>query len=112
ETTVWSATHRVDEVSDCVPIGNPIANTQIYILDEDFQPVADGEAGEIFIGGEGVARGYLNRPELTAERFIPDPFSPDVGARLYRTGDVGRYRADGSIEFLGRVDNQIKLHGH
>ncbi len=125
ETTVWSAAHSVQDVPDNVPIGRPIANTDIYIMDEQSQPVATGEAGEIFIGGEGVARGYLHRPVLTAEKFIPNPFGvqpsggPDrvnaglqTGARLYRTGDVGRYRADGAIEFLGRVDHQVKLAGH
>ena len=112
ETTVWSATHPVREVNGTVPIGHPIANTEIHILDGQLQPIAVGEPGEIFIGGEGVARGYLNRPELTAERFVPDPFSPDATARLYRTGDIGRFRTDGAIEFLGRADHQVKLHGH
>ena len=112
ETTVWSATQIVREVNGTVPIGQPIANTEIHILDERLQPLAAGEPGEIFIGGEGVARGYLNRPELTAEKFVADPFSPDAKARLYRTGDIGRCRADGTLEFLGRADQQVKLHGH
>ena len=112
ETTVWSATHRVREVNGPVPIGHPVANTDIYILDAQLQPVAAGEPGEIFIGGEGVARGYLNRPELTAEKFLADPFSRDAPGRLYRTGDIGCRRADGALEFLGRADQQIKLHGH
>ncbi len=112
ETTVWSATHLVSEVNGTVPIGRPIANTQIHILDEQRQPSAAGEPGEIFIGGEGVARGYLNRVELTAEIFVADPFSLDAKARLYRTGDIGRFRADGVIEFLGRADHQVKLRGH
>jgi non-ribosomal peptide synthetase component F len=112
ETTVWSASQVVGEVNGTVPIGHPIANTEIRILDEQLRPIADGEPGEIFIGGEGVARGYFNRPELTAERFIANPFSLDATARLYRTGDIGRLRADGAIEFLGRADHQIKLHGH
>lgn len=112
ETTIWSATHRVGNESHTVPIGRPIANTEIYILDPNLQPQAVGVPGDLFIGGEGVARGYLNRPELTAEKFIRHPFSPDFTARLYRTGDVARYRADGVIEFLGRMDNQVKIRGH
>jgi amino acid adenylation domain-containing protein len=113
ETTVWSAAHLVREVNGSVPIGRPIINTQIYILAEGTpQPVGTGEAGEIFIGGAGVARGYLNQPELTAQKFVADPFNPDPRARLYRTGDIGRCRADGTIEFLGRADHQVKLHGH
>lgn len=112
ETTVWSAMHLVREVKGAVPIGRPIANTEIHILDEQFQPVATGEPGEIFIGGEGVALGYLRRPGLTAEKFVADPFTKDTQARLYRTGDIGRFRTDGAIEFLGRIDYQVKLHGH
>ncbi|PHM66698.1 Amino acid adenylation [Xenorhabdus stockiae] len=94
-----------------IPIGKPIANRQIYILDKQHQPVPVGVAGEIYITGSGVARGYLNRPELTAERFITDPFSSDPDARMYKTGDLGRWRADGNIDYLGRTDNQIKLRG-
>lgn len=112
ETTVWSATQLVREVNGSVPIGRPIANTEIHILDEQLLPVLAGEPGEIFIGGEGVARGYLNRPELAAEKFVADPFSRDARARLYRTGDIGRFRADGAVEFLGRADHQVKLYGH
>jgi amino acid adenylation domain-containing protein len=112
ETTVWSATHRVGETGGVIPIGRPIANTEMYILDQHLQPTPAGVPGELFIGGEGVARGYLNRPELTAERFIRHPFSTDSGARLYRTGDRARYGADGTIEFMGRFDHQIKLRGH
>jgi len=110
ETTIWSAVHRVDVIGNSIPIGRPIANTQIYILDRGRQPVPAGVPGEIFVGGEGVARGYLNRPELTAKKFTGSPFN--ANARLYRTGDLGRFRADGTIEFLGRMDNQVKIRGH
>jgi amino acid adenylation domain-containing protein len=94
-----------------VPIGRPIANTTVYILDEFLQPVPAGVAGELHLGGAGIVRGYVNRPDLTASKFIPDTFGGEPGAKLYKTGDVVRYRADGQIEFLGRVDNQIKIRG-
>src|SRR5438067_1695460 len=110
ETTVWSATHDVADASRSIPVGRPIANTHIYIFDENVQLAPIGVAGELVIGGEGVVRGYLNRPELTAERFIPDPFRP--GNRLYRTGDQARWREDGVLEFLGRLDDQVKIRGH
>ncbi len=94
-----------------VPLGSPIANTQIYLLDEHMQPVPIGVSGELHIGGLGLARGYLNRPELTEEKFIPDPFSQKAGARLYKTGDLARYLSNGNIEFIGRSDYQVKIRG-
>lgn len=94
-----------------VPIGRPVANTKVYLLDANLQPVAVGLPGELFAGGDGVARGYLNRPELTDKRFIPDPFSTEPGARLYRTGDMARWLPDGLIEFIGRKDDQVKIRG-
>src|SRR2546421_8488033 len=95
-----------------VPIGRPIANTQIYILDDSLQPVPIGVPGELFVGGLGVARGYLKRPELTAAKFVPDPFSKKPGARLYRTGDIARFLLDGNVDYIGRLDNQVKVRGY
>ena len=112
EATIWSTVAKVEPGEDPVLIGRPIGNTQIYILDSYSQPVPVGVPGELYIGGDGVARGYLNQPELTAEKFIPDIFCDQTAARLYRTGDLARYRPDGNIEFLGRVDNQVKIRGH
>ncbi len=114
ETTVQVAFHTCTDEStgSSVPIGRPISNTQIYLLDQDFHPVPVGVAGELLIGGINLARGYLHRPALTAEKFIPDPFSHQPGARLYRTGDLARYLEDGNIEFLGRIDQQVKLRGN
>jgi amino acid adenylation domain-containing protein len=111
-----SGTVTPDSCRNSLPtIGRPIANTQIHILDENLQNVPAGTAGEVYIGGAGVARGYLNRPELTAERFIQNPFSTDdtqQGARLYKTGDIARYLPDGEIEYVGRIDEQVKILGH
>lgn len=111
ETTTYS-TYALRQAGAPATVGGPIANTQIHLLDENQQPVPNGEIGEIYIGGAGVARGYLHRPDLTAERFVPDPFNSDTDARLYRTGDLARWRTDGNLEFLGRIDHQIKIRGY
>jgi len=112
ETTIWSTVSRVSSVENRIPIGRPIANTQVYIVDDQLRQLPADATGELLIGGEGLARGYLNRPELTAERFIPNPFNPDPTSRLYRTGDLCCLRRDGVIEYLGRNDNQVKIRGH
>ena len=109
ETTIWSTTFRITQDSDSMPIGKPIANTQVYVLDSGLQPVAAGESGDLYIGGDGVVRGYWRRPDLTAERFRSDPFRP--GNRMYRTGDIARFLPDGNLDFLGRSDFQVKLRG-
>ena len=111
ETTIWSTCFELVGDEPIIPIGKPIANTQIYILDPNLEPVTVGEVGEIHIGGAGVARGYWKRPDLTAERFIANPFVAETRARLYKTGDIARYRADGTIEFIGRTDFQVKING-
>ena len=116
EATVGVLTYRLEsesstENNSTFPLGRPISNTQIYILDKHLQPVPIGVPGEIHIGGAGLARGYLNRPELTEQKFIPNPFSDDPSSRLYKTGDKARYLPDGNIEFIGRIDNQVKIRG-
>ncbi|MBM3807740.1 MAG: amino acid adenylation domain-containing protein [Acidimicrobiia bacterium] len=116
ETTIWSAARKVGRIADTPrdgddPIGPPIDNTQLYVLDANLSPQPVGVPGELYIGGDGLARGYLNRPDLTADRYRPDPFSSAPGARVYRTGDLVRRLSTGMIEFLGRVDNQVKIRG-
>ncbi|MCC5658518.1 amino acid adenylation domain-containing protein [Nostoc sp. XA010] len=111
EATVWSTVAEIKSVSEKPPIGHPIANTEIYILDKHLQPVPIGILGELYIAGDGLARGYLNCPELTAKKFISNPFNGKKGTSLYKTGDLARYRPDGNIEFLDRIDNQVKIRG-
>jgi amino acid adenylation domain-containing protein len=114
ESTTFACCHPIinaEQVGSFPPIGRPISNTQVYVLDRYLQPVPIGVPGELHIGGDGLARGYLNRPELTAEKFIPNPFSHEPGAYLYKTGDLARYLPNGNIEFFGRIDNQVKTRG-
>ncbi|KGM27069.1 hypothetical protein KS18_16875 [Photorhabdus luminescens] len=114
EGTTFTTTYRIEALATGttnIPIGRPIANTRVYLLDEQGQPAPLGRVGEIYVGGDGVACGYLNRPELTAERFLVDPFSDAPNARMYRTGDLARYLPDGNLEFLGRNDQQVKIRG-
>jgi len=115
ETVVGCCVYRVPSgwpANGVIPIGRPIDNTQLYVLDDNLNPLPDEAMGELYIGGAGVARGYLNQPELTARKFIGDPFGPEPGARLYRTGDLCRRRRDGELEYMGRVDHQVKIRGH
>ncbi|AKT41320.1 hybrid non-ribosomal peptide synthetase/type I polyketide synthase [Chondromyces crocatus] len=111
ETTIWSMVARVEQSGGPIVLGRPIAQTQVYVLDRHLQPVPVGVPGELYLGGAGLALGYLGRPALTAEKFVPDPFSLESGARLYRTGDRVRFLREDAIEFLGRVDHQVKLRG-
>lgn len=112
ETTIWSTIKQIKANEETITVGRPIDNTSIYILDKFLHPLPPGTVGEIYIGGDGVARGYLNRPELTNEKFVNDPFSSTSGAKMYSTGDMGRFKADGEIECLGRIDTQIKIRGY
>ena len=111
DDTTWYDTSLAPNTLTCMPIGRPIGNTQVYVLDQHLQPLPIGIPGELYVGGAGLTRGYLNHPELTAEHFLPHPFSHTPGARLYKTGDAVRYRSDGNLEYLGRLDNQVKLRG-
>jgi len=114
ECTTFSVTHDIRDVPEgakSVPIGRPLSNSQAYVLDWNLQPAPVGVPGELYLGGDGLAKGYWNRPELTAERFVPSPFDPSGRARLYKTGDMARYRKDGVIECLGRTDRQVKIRG-
>ncbi|MGB7201846.1 MAG: MupA/Atu3671 family FMN-dependent luciferase-like monooxygenase [Pyrinomonadaceae bacterium] len=112
ETTIWSTAFTFKGNESTIPIGRPLANTQVYILNSELQPVPIGVPGELYIGGDGVTRGYLKQPALTKERFITSPFNEEEPVRLYRTGDLALYLPDGSIEFLGRVDHQVKVRGY
>jgi len=111
ETTIWSCAERVGGGAEPVPIGRPVANTRVYVLGRFLHPVPPGAAGELLLGGDGLARGYLGRADLTADRFLPDPFSGCAGERLYRTGDLARFRPDGRLDSLGRLDHQVKIRG-
>ena len=112
ETTIWSTIARIEDQGGPLTIGRPIGNTSLYILDADLRPVPIGLPGELYIGGDGLARGYRGRPDLTEERFIAHPFDQTPGARIYRTGDLARYRSDGRVDYLGRIDDQVKVRGY
>jgi amino acid adenylation domain-containing protein len=115
ENTTFTSCHSMragDAIPESIPIGKPVANTRVYILDSDMNPVPAGEIGELYAGGDGVARGYLNAPEGTSSKFLTDPFAAQPHQRMYRTGDLARWRSDGSIEFVGRLDNQVKVLGY
>ena len=112
ETTIWSSTYRLNWDRGAIAIGKPIANTQLYVLDNNRQLVPVGAPGELWIAGDGVVRGYLDRPDLTSERFVPDPFSEIPGARMYKTGDLVRWDSEGTLHFIGRVDHQVKIRGY
>lgn len=112
ENTTFTCCHTITgPVTGAVPIGLPIRGTGVHVLDADLRPVPDGETGELFATGEGLAHGYLGSPELTAERFLPDPYATRPGARMYRTGDLVRRRPDGVLEYHGRADQQVKIRG-
>ena len=111
ETTIWSAVHHVTSADGPIPIGHPIANTELFLLDGDRNPTPVGVPGEIYIGGDGLARGYRGSPDLTQERFVESPFGTNPKDRLYHTGDLARRLPDGSIEWLARVDQQVKISG-
>jgi amino acid adenylation domain-containing protein len=111
ESSIWTTVGKVERGAGPISIGRPVANTQVYLLDRDLKPVPIGVPGELHVGSIGIARGYLNRPELTTEKFVPNPFSNDPNSRLYKTGDLARYRADGRLDCLGRMDDQVKIRG-
>ncbi|MFG6179648.1 AMP-binding protein, partial [Halomonas sp. THAF12] len=114
ENTVFTCCHvmeKGEEIDNSVPIGKPISNTSVYILDSNLTPVPPGVVGELYLGGEGVAKGYLNLSEVTKEKFIPNPFS-DTESYMYRSGDLGKFLSNGEIEYLGRTDNQLKMRGY
>ncbi len=112
ETTIWSTVKHIRADDEIITIGRPIDNTQVYILDEHLHPLPETVVGEIFIAGDGVARGYLHRDELTCEKFLTDPFSENSSAKMYRTGDIGKFLEDGQIQCLGRIDHQVKIRGY